>query len=202
MLWSPCATTAESVCCSYWACVPRACAQQQKKPPQWEARTLQLETSPNSPQLEKALVQQTRPSAAINKKKEGKKEGHPKIALAFTCLTHLDSLTAVSSHSWKKNHGSATGGISKTVKYVSNCVAPYFWTQVSTFLHSRLEVCWNFAWITRLQLGWFSFNQWEAVTKHLLCAEYQTMTQSRVLTGAKDMHININHKSVVAEVCF
>ena len=32
----------------------RACAPQQKKPGQWEARTTQLESSPGSPQLEKS----------------------------------------------------------------------------------------------------------------------------------------------------
>ena len=35
-----------------------------EKPPQWEAHTRQLESSPCSLQLEKAHVQQWRPSAA------------------------------------------------------------------------------------------------------------------------------------------
>ena len=47
----------------YWAHVlqllkpayPRACAQQQEKPPQWEAGAVQLESSPCSLQLEKSL---------------------------------------------------------------------------------------------------------------------------------------------------
>ena len=42
----------------------------QEKPPQWEARALQLESSPCSSQLEKARAQKRRPSAAqlINSK--------------------------------------------------------------------------------------------------------------------------------------
>jgi len=48
--------------CSYWTHVPqllkstdpRAHAPQQEKPPQWEARALQLERSPRSQQLEKS----------------------------------------------------------------------------------------------------------------------------------------------------
>ena len=44
---------------------PRAHAPQQKKPPQWEARAPQQST-PRSPQLEKAHVQQQRPHAAKN----------------------------------------------------------------------------------------------------------------------------------------
>ena len=49
---------------NYWALMPqplkpmnpRAHAPQQKKPLQWEAHTLQLESSPNLPQLEKVLI--------------------------------------------------------------------------------------------------------------------------------------------------
>ena len=48
VLWSPGAATTE-------AHMPRACAQQQEKPPQWEALALQLESSPRSPQLEERL---------------------------------------------------------------------------------------------------------------------------------------------------
>ena len=44
-LW---ATTAE-------ACEPRACALQQEKPQQWEARALQLESSPTHCNLRKPL---------------------------------------------------------------------------------------------------------------------------------------------------
>ena len=59
-----------STCCratkpmghNYWARAP-----QQEKPPQWEAGTPQLESSPCSPQLEKTLKQQQRPSGAKNK---------------------------------------------------------------------------------------------------------------------------------------
>ena len=45
---------------------PRAHAPQQEKPPQWEACTPQLESSPYSPQLEKDHKQQQRPSTAEN----------------------------------------------------------------------------------------------------------------------------------------
>ena len=66
--------------CNFWAHVlqllkpagPRAHALQQEKPPQWETRTPQLESRPHSLQLEKACVQQPRPSAA--KYKTEKKE--------------------------------------------------------------------------------------------------------------------------------
>ena len=56
-LLSPCSTSTEPTLhnywaraqepggCNYWAWVPRACAPQQEKPLQWEARTLQLESS-------------------------------------------------------------------------------------------------------------------------------------------------------------
>ena len=40
---------------------------QQQKPPQWEAHTSQLETSPCSPQLEKAHKQQWKLNTAKNK---------------------------------------------------------------------------------------------------------------------------------------
>ena len=46
----------------------RACTPQQKKPLQWEVPALQLESSPHSPQLEKACAKQQRPSAATNNK--------------------------------------------------------------------------------------------------------------------------------------
>ena len=46
---------------NYWACAP-----QQEKPLQWEARALQ-QSSPCSPQLEKAHAKQQRPSTVINK---------------------------------------------------------------------------------------------------------------------------------------
>ena len=62
----------ELLCHNSWACVlqvlksarPGARAPQQEKPPQREARTPQLESSPCSPQLEKARAQQRRPSTA------------------------------------------------------------------------------------------------------------------------------------------
>ena len=46
---------------------PRACALQQEKAPKWEAPAPQLESSPCSPQLEKARTQQQRPRTAKNK---------------------------------------------------------------------------------------------------------------------------------------
>ena len=57
MTYGPCATTTE-------AHVPRAFAPQEK-PLQWEAHAPQLETNPYSLQLEKAHMQQQRPSAAM-----------------------------------------------------------------------------------------------------------------------------------------
>ena len=54
---------------NYWAHTPQlmkpmwAHAQQQEKPPQWEAHALQLECGPLLLQLEKACMQQPRPSA-------------------------------------------------------------------------------------------------------------------------------------------
>ena len=57
---SPRAATAE-------ARVPWAYAWQQEKAPQWDGCTPQLESSPHSLQLEKARMQQWRPSAAKNK---------------------------------------------------------------------------------------------------------------------------------------
>lgn len=46
---------------------PRACAPQPEKPPQQEACTPQLANSPRSPQLEKALAQQGRPTTNKSK---------------------------------------------------------------------------------------------------------------------------------------
>ena len=48
------------------AYVTRARALQQEKPLQWEARAA-MKSSPRSPQLEKACMQQQRPKAAKNK---------------------------------------------------------------------------------------------------------------------------------------
>ena len=45
---------------------PRACTQQQGKPLQWKALTQQRSADP-APQLEKAPMQQQRPSGAKNK---------------------------------------------------------------------------------------------------------------------------------------
>ena len=49
------------------ACVPRAHTLQQEMPPQWEVCTAQLEHGSRSLQLEKARMQQRRPSTAMNK---------------------------------------------------------------------------------------------------------------------------------------
>ena len=51
------------------AMCPRACALQPEKLLQWEARAPQLESSPHSPQLERACTQQWRPRAAKKLKK-------------------------------------------------------------------------------------------------------------------------------------
>ena len=56
---SPYATTAKAHC-------PRACALQQETPPKLEARALQLERSPHSPN-KKACAVQRRPGEPINK---------------------------------------------------------------------------------------------------------------------------------------
>ena len=53
---NPCATTTKPT-------GPRACALQKKKPPQWEAHALQLESSLHSWQLEKVHTEECRPSA-------------------------------------------------------------------------------------------------------------------------------------------
>ena len=77
------------VCHSYWthaleperrkteAHVPGARPPRQEKPPQGEARGLQLERGPHSPQPEKARVQQQRPTTA-RIRKELKKKNHLK----------------------------------------------------------------------------------------------------------------------------
>ena len=49
-----------------------ACALQQEKPPQWEARAPQPESSPCSPQLEKAHTATKTQQANINKFKKKK----------------------------------------------------------------------------------------------------------------------------------
>ena len=61
VLWNPGAAAAEPTH------LERACAPQQETPPQCEALALELESSPRSPQLEKAHTQQRKPSAAKNK---------------------------------------------------------------------------------------------------------------------------------------
>ena len=50
--------------------MPRACALQQEKPPEWEVHALQLESRPLSPQLEKVHAEQWRPSIAPTPQKE------------------------------------------------------------------------------------------------------------------------------------
>ena len=71
---STCRGTAKPMCHNYWAHMaqvlkpvpPRVCAPQQERPPQWEACAPRLESSPCLPQLEKAHMQQQRPSTAKN----------------------------------------------------------------------------------------------------------------------------------------
>ena len=57
---SPHATTTE-------AYMPRACALQQEKPPQWESRAPQRRVAPAHHSYRKACAQQRRPKAAKNK---------------------------------------------------------------------------------------------------------------------------------------
>ena len=83
---SPAAEKTKAMCLNRWACAlepmsssywahepqrlrsvhPRAFVLQREKPPQWEAHSWQLESSPHSPQLEKKNVQQQRPSTVKN----------------------------------------------------------------------------------------------------------------------------------------
>ena len=63
-----CVTTPEPAFSNYRSHEPRAHAPQQEQSLQWEARAPPLESSAPSPQLEKALVQQQRLSAATIKK--------------------------------------------------------------------------------------------------------------------------------------
>lgn len=58
----PRATTTEPECCTCWSLDTRVCAPQWEKPLQWEACTLQLESSLCSLQLGKARAQQQRPA--------------------------------------------------------------------------------------------------------------------------------------------
>ena len=60
-----CCSATKPVCHSYWC--PCALEPVHEKPVPWEARAPQLESSPLSPQLEKARVQPWRPRAAKNK---------------------------------------------------------------------------------------------------------------------------------------
>ena len=67
------ASTLEPSGYNYWACIlqiqkpahPRACTSQQEE--HHNAKPVQLESRPHSPQLKKACVQQQRPSTAKNK---------------------------------------------------------------------------------------------------------------------------------------
>ena len=52
---------------NYWACASGACAPQQERPRQWEARNTAMKSGPRLLQLEKALAQKRRPNTAINK---------------------------------------------------------------------------------------------------------------------------------------
>ena len=57
----------------HWSLCSRACTLQQEKPPQWEACAPQLESSPCSPQLEKAHAQQWRSGATTTTTKNSVK---------------------------------------------------------------------------------------------------------------------------------
>ena len=50
-----------------WACASGACALQQERPRQWEARAPRWRVAPTHRQLEKAHTQKQRPNTAINK---------------------------------------------------------------------------------------------------------------------------------------
>ena len=65
-LLSPCTTALKPT-------HPRAHALRQEKPLQWEPHALQLESNPRFPQLEKAYMQQQRPSTARNKLRNNNK---------------------------------------------------------------------------------------------------------------------------------
>ena len=62
MLWSPQAATTE-------ARMPGACASKQEKPLQWEAGALPWRVVPACHKLEKACMQQRRPTIAKNQNK-------------------------------------------------------------------------------------------------------------------------------------
>ena len=72
---STCHGAAKPMPQNYWA--RRACALQEENINthllQWEAHTPHLETSPSSPQQQKAWAQRQRPSLAKNKKQENHK---------------------------------------------------------------------------------------------------------------------------------
>ena len=62
-----CRGATRSVSHNYWACASGACAPQQERPRQWEARAPRWRVVPHLPQLEKALAQKRRPNTAKNK---------------------------------------------------------------------------------------------------------------------------------------
>ena len=65
--WIPHATQQLSLCATTTEPLrPRGRTLKQERPRQWKACAPQLESSPHSPQLEKAHMQQWRPSAAKN----------------------------------------------------------------------------------------------------------------------------------------
>ena len=65
--------------------MPRACAPQQEKPPQWEALASHWKSSPCLPQLEKAHAEQQGPSAA-KKEKSTSKAGVEAHACMCVCV--------------------------------------------------------------------------------------------------------------------
>ena len=78
----------------------RACALQQEKPPQWEAWVPPLESSPSSLQLEKARVQQWRPSTTKDKSMNIKKKKDVllKIPLAHDSHHMVSGMRAGANH--------------------------------------------------------------------------------------------------------
>lgn len=70
----------------------RARAPQQEKPPQWKARTPQLERHPCFPQLERAYTQQQSPSTAKNK------SVNKIIFLKIVSIVTLESKSLTSCH--------------------------------------------------------------------------------------------------------
>ena len=72
---TPCATTTEPTCCNCWSLHIWSPSSTTRESPQWGACTPQQESSPRSPQLDRACRQHE--DAAQPKKKEAKTSPHP-----------------------------------------------------------------------------------------------------------------------------